>query len=51
MGNKVSKENTRSRIIESAKTLFAGQGYQKTTIVDISRQAGLSEAALWKTSF
>ncbi|MCF8144319.1 MAG: TetR/AcrR family transcriptional regulator [Deltaproteobacteria bacterium] len=47
MGNKVSKENTRSRIIESAKTLFAGQGYQKTTIVDISRQAGLSEAALY----
>lgn len=48
MGNKVSKENTKSRIIESAKKLFADQGYQKTTVVDISRQAGLSEAALYE---
>ena len=47
MGNKVSKENTRNRIIESAKKLFAEQGYQKTTVIDISRQAGLSEAALY----
>ncbi len=47
MGNKVSKENTRSRIIESAKKLFADKGYQKTTVMDISRQAGLSEAALY----
>jgi TetR/AcrR family fatty acid metabolism transcriptional regulator len=48
MGNKGTKENTRGRIIESAKKLFAEQGYQKTTIVDISRQAGLSEAALYE---
>lgn len=41
------KEHTRARIINSAKKLFADQGYQKTTIVDISRQAGLSEAALY----
>ena len=47
MGNKVSKENTRNKIIESAKKLFADKGYQKTTVVDISRQAGLSEAALY----
>lgn len=47
MGNKISKENTKNRIIESAKKLFADQGYQKTTVVDISRQAGLSEAALY----
>ena len=47
MVNKVSKENTKNRIIESAKKLFADQGYQKTTVVDISRQAGLSEAALY----
>jgi len=47
MGNKVSKENTKNRIIKSAKKLFADQGYQKTTVVDISRQAGLSEAALY----
>ena len=47
MGNKVSKENTKNRIIESAKKLFADQGFQKTMVVDISRQAGLSEAALY----
>ena len=46
MAKNNSKENTRSRIINSAKKLFSEQGYQKTTIVDISRQAGLSEAAL-----
>ncbi len=43
-----SKEHTRVRIINSAKKLFSEQGYQKTTIVDISRQAGLSEAALYE---
>jgi TetR/AcrR family fatty acid metabolism transcriptional regulator len=47
-GKNNSKEHTRSRIINSAKSLFAEQGYQKTTIVDISRQAGLSEAALYE---
>jgi TetR/AcrR family fatty acid metabolism transcriptional regulator len=47
MAKNNSKENTRERIINSAKKLFAEQGYQKTTIVDISRQAGLSEAALY----
>lgn len=48
MANKSQKESTRGRIIESAKRLFAEQGYQKTTIVDISKQAGLSEAALYE---
>ncbi len=43
-----SKEHTRVRIINSAKQLFSEQGYQKTTVVDISRQAGLSEAALYE---
>jgi TetR/AcrR family fatty acid metabolism transcriptional regulator len=42
------RENTRERIINSAKKLFAEQGYQKTTIVDISKRAGLSEAALYE---
>ena len=46
--NSNSKANTRVRIINSAKKLFAEQGYQKTTIVDISKQAGLSEAALYE---
>jgi TetR/AcrR family fatty acid metabolism transcriptional regulator len=48
MAKNNSKENARERIINSAKKLFAEQGYQKTTIVDISRQAGLSEAALYE---
>jgi TetR/AcrR family fatty acid metabolism transcriptional regulator len=48
MGNRGTKEDTKSRIVESAKRLFAEQGYQKTTVVDISKQAGLSEAALYE---
>jgi TetR/AcrR family fatty acid metabolism transcriptional regulator len=43
-----SKEHTRERIINSARKLFADQGYQKTTIADISKGAGLSEAALYE---
>jgi TetR/AcrR family transcriptional regulator, fatty acid metabolism regulator protein len=43
-----TKEDTKNRIIESAKKLFAEQGYQKTTVMDISKQAGLSEAALYE---
>ena len=48
MASKNGKEGTRARIINSAKRLFADQGYQKTTILDISKQAGLSEAALYE---
>ncbi len=48
----VSKNNgkaqTRDRILNSARELFADRGYQKTTVVDISKQAGLSEAALYE---
>lgn len=47
LGNRNHKRNTRTRIIDSARSLFAEQGYQKTTVMDISRQAGLSEAALY----
>ncbi len=39
---------TRDRIIESAKGLFAENGYQKTTVADIARQSELSEAALYE---
>lgn len=42
------KTQTRNRILDSARKLFADKGYQKTTVVDISRQAGLSEAALYE---
>lgn len=41
-------EDTRERIVNSAKVLFAENGFQKTTVVDICRQAGLSEAALYE---
>lgn len=47
MAKNNSKEHTRERIINSAKILFAEQGYQKTTIVEISKRAGISEAALY----
>ena len=48
MANKNSKGHTKDRIINSAKKLFAEQGYQKTTVMDISKQAGLSDAALYE---
>ncbi|MEW6666719.1 MAG: TetR/AcrR family transcriptional regulator [Thermodesulfobacteriota bacterium] len=48
MGIRNTKEDTRTRLIESAKKLFAEQGFLKTTVVDICKQAGLSEAALYE---
>lgn len=48
MANRSTKEDTKNRIVDSAKKLFAEQGYLKTTVVDISKQAGLSEAALYE---
>lgn len=47
MVSRPPKGSTKKRIIDSAKRLFAEQGYQKTTVMDISRQAGVSEAALY----
>ena len=43
-----AKEDTKNRIIQSAKKLFAEQGFQRTTVADISRQVGLSEAVLYE---
>jgi TetR/AcrR family fatty acid metabolism transcriptional regulator len=48
MANRGTKELTKKRIVDSAKELFAEQGYVKTTVMDISRRAGLSEAALYE---
>ena len=48
MPGKVQKTNTKERIIDSARELFAEKGYQQTTVVDISKKAGLSEAALYE---
>jgi TetR/AcrR family transcriptional regulator, fatty acid metabolism regulator protein len=47
VGEKKTK-NTRERIIDAAKKLFAEQGYQKTTVMDIAREIELSEAALYE---
>lgn len=48
MAGRPRKQTTKNRIIKSAKELFAEQGYQKTTVADISRHAGLSDAALYE---
>ncbi len=45
--NRKGKE-TRERIIDSARRLFAENGYQKTTVADIARETELSEAALYE---
>ena len=42
------KTQTGDRILNSAKRLFADKIYQKTTVVDISKQAGLSESTLYE---
>ncbi len=41
-------KNTRERLVDSARRLFAENGYQKTTVMDIARDAQLSEAALYE---
>ncbi len=48
MPGKAQKTNTKKRIIDSARELFAEKGYQQTTVMDISKKAGLSEAALYE---
>jgi len=40
--------DTRMQIIEAAKALFAEKGFLQTTVVDISKSIGLSEAALYE---
>ena len=48
MSQKSSMNSTKERILSAATKLFAEQGYQKTTIVEISKEAGFSEAALYE---
>ncbi|SDU51387.1 MULTISPECIES: TetR/AcrR family transcriptional regulator [Desulfobacula] len=45
---KQSSSDTRMQIIEAAKKLFADKGFHQTTVVDISKSIGLSEAALYE---
>lgn len=48
MGKNISKENTQTRIIRAATKLFAEQGYEKATIAEISKIAGLSDAGIYE---
>lgn len=43
-----SVSSSRDRILDSAKTLFARQGYESTSTAAICRQAGTSESQLLK---
>ncbi len=47
-GSKNSTEDTRTRIIRAATGVFAEHGYQKATISEISRLAGISEAGVYE---
>ncbi len=46
--NKKKNSETRTQIIEAAKELFAEKGFSQTTVSDISKSIGLSEAALYE---
>jgi len=48
MAKKELKENTRTKIIDAARTLFAEQGYQQTTIAEIAKMVPLSEGSLYE---
>ncbi len=48
MAGKIQKTDTKKRIVDSARELFAEKGYLQTTVMDISKKAGLSEAALYE---
>jgi AcrR family transcriptional regulator len=43
------KQATRNRVIDAARELFDGQGYQGTTIREIARQAGVSVGSVFTT--
>ena len=48
MSNKLSKEDTRSRITKAATKLFAENGYQQTTIAEIAKIVGLAEGSIYE---
>ncbi len=48
MAPKETAQDSRSRIIRAATSVFAENGYQKATMSEISRIAGLSEAAIYE---
>jgi TetR/AcrR family fatty acid metabolism transcriptional regulator len=48
MMQKLSKKDTRTRIISAATKLFAENGYQQTTISDIAKMVSLSEGSIYE---
>lgn len=48
MAKKELMEDTRARIIDAARPLFAEQGYQQTTIAEIAKMVGLSEGSIYE---
>lgn len=48
MAQKPSKEGSRTRIIEAATKLFAENGYQQTTIAEISKMVNLAEGSIYE---
>jgi TetR/AcrR family fatty acid metabolism transcriptional regulator len=48
MSKKLSKKDTRSRIIKAATKLFAENGYQQTTIAEIAKMVGLAEGSIYE---
>ncbi len=45
---KMSKEERRSQILDSALNAFVKKGYNGTTTVDIAKEAGISEVTLFR---
>jgi len=48
MSKTISTSGTKLRIIQAATKIFAKNGFNKATISNISREAGLSEGALYE---
>ncbi len=46
--DKGASTDTRTRVIRAATEVFAEHGYQKATIAEISRLAGISEAGIYE---
>lgn len=46
-GRVPAPDSTRSRLIEAAAELFAERGYERTSIQDIARRAGLTSGAIY----
>ena len=47
MGPTAPTHNSRDQILDAAERLFAAQGFARTTIKDIGREAGVNSALLY----